>query len=168
MCLIYLFVTLFVVLLRFVSLTPNFPAKVVPVNLARVGKIITKGGAYMASTGDVKVTADVSCNCCTACFGGLGLIRQGAEGTGVIFLAASGTIAQKTLAPGEKLIIDSESLVGFQETVKLGITTTGGCCSCCCGGEGLFNTTVEGPGLIMIQSMSFEKYKKAVAPPPPQ
>ena len=35
----------------------------------------------------------------------------------------------------------------------------------CCGGEGMFNATLTGPGLIIIESMSFEKYKFAVAPP---
>jgi uncharacterized protein (AIM24 family) len=148
--------------------TPNFPAKVVPVNLAKVGKVITKKGAYMASTGDVKIIADFDCCSCACCFGGMGMVRQTAEGTGVVFLAASGTIVQKHLSHGEKLLVDTDSVVGFQETVKLGVRTAGGCCTCCCGGEGMFNTTLEGPGMVIIQSMSFEKYQLAVAPPPPQ
>ena len=36
----------------------------------------------------------------------------------------------------------------------------------CCGGEGIFNTTLTGPGLVIIQSMSFEKYRRALIPPP--
>lgn len=150
----------------FVALTPDFPAKVVPVELSRVGTLITKQGAYMGSQGEVSVTADCDCNIATCCCGGLGFIRQKASGNGLLILAASGTVVQKNLAAGEKIIIDTTSLVGYQESAKLGIQKAGGCCTMCCGGEGLFNTTVEGPGLVIIQSMSFEKYKAAVAPLP--
>ena len=35
---------------------------------------------------------------------------------------------------------------------------------CCCGGEGMYYAKMTGPGLVFIESMSFAKYKKAVAP----
>ena len=33
---------------------------------------------------------------------------------------------------------------------------------CCCGGEGMFSTTLTGPGNVYFQSMSFEKFKAAM------
>lgn len=51
----------------------------------------------MGSTGEVKVTADVDCNCCSCCCGGMGFIRQAAEGSGTVFLNAGGTVVQKVL-----------------------------------------------------------------------
>mmetsp|Transcript_20890 Transcript_20890/g.21559 ORF Transcript_20890/g.21559 Transcript_20890/m.21559 type:complete len:242 (-) Transcript_20890:186-911(-) len=149
----------------FVALTPNYPSKVIPANLSKYGRIIVKSGSYMGSTGEVKVTADCDCNCCSCCCGGMGFIRQAAEGTGTIFLNAGGTVVQKELSPGETFIVDTNSIVGFQESVKFGLQRTGGCCTMCCGGEGLFNTTLTGPGLVIIQSMSFEKYRAALVPP---
>jgi uncharacterized protein (AIM24 family) len=150
----------------FVSMTPNFPAKVVPVDLGKYGKIVTKSGAYMGSIGDVSVKVDCDFNCCTACFGGMGCTRQSAEGSGTVFLAAGGTILSKTLAVKETIVVDEASLVAFQDTAKKSLRTAGKCCSCtwCCGGEGMFVTTIEGPGVVIIQSMSFEKYKQAVVP----
>lgn len=150
----------------YVALTPNFPAKVVPIDLKDVGgKLISKSGAYMASLDDVSIKADL--DCCTAgcCCGGLGFIRQAATGTGTLFLAAGGTIVTKVLAPGEVIVVDTHSIVGYQESVKLGVRLAGGLCMCCCGGEGVFNSTLTGPGLVVLQSMSFEKYRRAVAPP---
>lgn len=49
----------------------------------------------MGSTGEVKVTADCDCNCCSCCCGGMGFIRQAAEGSGTVFLNAGGTVVQK-------------------------------------------------------------------------
>jgi uncharacterized protein (AIM24 family) len=87
------------------------------------------------------------------------------RGTGTLFLAAGGTVLTKQLAPGEVLVVDTSSVVGFQSSVKFGVRLAGGCCTICCGGEGMFNSTLTGPGLVVVQSMSFEKYKLAVAPP---
>jgi uncharacterized protein (AIM24 family) len=57
---------------------------------------------------------------------------------------ASGTVLTKTLAEGETILVDTDSVVGFQESVKMGVKSTGGCCNCCCGGEGMFNTALTG------------------------
>jgi uncharacterized protein (AIM24 family) len=151
----------------FVALTPNYPAKVVPCNLTKLGnKLIVKSGSYMGSIGKVDLAADADCNCCSCCCGGMGFVRQAVKGDGTVFLTAGGTVVQKMLQPNEQIIVDTNSVVGYQDGVGFGIKRTGGCCVCCCGGEGMFNTTLTGPGLVILQSMSFEKYKHAVAPLP--
>jgi uncharacterized protein (AIM24 family) len=81
-----------------------------------------------------------------------------------VFYTAGGTVLQKNLAAGEKIIVDAQSIVGFQESVTFGVKPTGACCSCCFAGEGLCYGTLEGPGVVMVQSMSFEKYIAVVAP----
>jgi len=150
----------------FVALTPNFPGKVVPVDLSQIGNhLIAKGGAYMAHMGKVDLVADFDCNCCKCCCGGMGFARQSIKGDGTVFLAGCGTIVMKTLEQGESLIIDTNAIVGFQSSVKLSIKKAGGCMTMCCGGEGFFNSVLQGPGLVILQSMSFEKYRAAVAPP---
>ena len=53
--------------------------------------------------------------------------------------------------------------MAWEESAKLGIRTAGGCCTCCCGGEGMFNTTLTGPGKVVFQSMSIEKFKAALS-----
>ena len=58
--------------------------------------------------------------------------------------------------------MDTDSLVAWSESAQLGIQTTGGCLTCCCAGEGLFNTTLTGPGQVFFQSMSFEKFRSAL------
>lgn len=150
----------------FVALTPSFPAKIVPVDLNTCGNhLIAKGGSYMAHLGKVDLVADFDCNCSKCCCGGMGFARQSLKGDGTVFLTGGGTIVMKVLQANESLIVDTTSIVGFQSSVKLAIKKAGGCCTMCCGGEGLFNSVLTGPGLVIIQSMSFEKYKHAVAPP---
>ena len=74
---------------------------------------------------------------------------------------------EKVLKEGESIMVDQESLVGWQDTVKLGVRTFGGvcgCCSNCCGGEGCFMAVLQGPGKIYITSMSFSKWHRTLAP----
>ena len=79
-----------------VGLTPNFPAKVIPLSLTpAAGAVRCKEGAYFASTGSVSIGYDFDFNPATCCFGGQGCVRQKVEGDGTAFLAAMGTLMTK-------------------------------------------------------------------------
>jgi uncharacterized protein (AIM24 family) len=147
------------------GITPSYPAKIIPIHLPSVGDhIVAKRGSYMASLDDVEMTCDPNCSS-AGCCGGLGLRRQNLRGKGTVFLSAGGTIVQKSLKEGEKVRVDSGSIIAYQNTVNFGISFAGNIFAMCCGGEGCFNTTVEGPGLIILQSMNFAKFVAAVTPP---
>jgi len=147
----------------YVGLTPNFPAKVIPVDLSQMGHITTRQSAFMAGIGQIDMNYDIDYNCLRCCCGGMGCVRQQLSGTGTTFLAAGGTILQKNLAPGETILVDASCLLGWQDTVEFGLQSAG-CAMMCCGGEGMFYAKMTGPGLVFLESMSFAKYKKAVAP----
>ena len=68
----------------------------------------------------------------------------------------------KELGPGEKIVVDTESVVAWSETIELSVKAAGGCCACACGGEGMFNTVLTGPGVVYFQSMSFGRFRKAL------
>lgn len=150
----------------FIGLTPNFPAKVVPVDLQVHKKLFLQKGAYFSSIGNMEVSANCDLNCCRSALGGMGCIRQQAEGTGTIFLGGGGTVVSKILTEGETFVVDEEAVLGYENTVDVGIRFAGGCCTCCFAGEGMFLTTMTGPGLILLQSMPFGKFVNAVRPPP--
>ena len=55
----------------YVGLTPNFPAKIVPVKFGsnvKSGTIIAKPGAYMSHIGDVDVGYSLDCSLSTCCW----------------------------------------------------------------------------------------------------
>ena len=94
----------------YVALTPVRPAKVLPVSLGG-RRFLAKDRAFFASLGAVEVNFDVDTNPLTCCCGGQGLIRQVIKGDGMAFIGAMGVITHKTLAPGETLLVDTNSLV---------------------------------------------------------
>ena len=143
----------------YVGLTPVRPAKVLPLNL-NGRRFLGKDRAYFASIGDVTVSYDVDTNPLTCCCGGQGLIRQVIKGEGMAFMGAMGVITTKTLAAGETLQVDTTSVVAWEDSVKFAVRRTGSFFTCCCAGEGMFNTTLEGPGLVFLQSYSHGKFKQ--------
>ena len=155
---------------QFIGFTPNFPAKVVPMPLAKGQLVRSKPGGYMAEIGDVGINVKLDCCSRTCLCGGLGCIQQSMVGNGdnlnVAFLNAGGTVMEKVLGDGEKIIIDTQSLVAWDDTVDMDVRLAGNCFAICCAGEGMFNTVMTGPGRVIIQSMSIEKFRRAIAPPP--
>lgn len=150
-----------------IGLTPPFPAKVIPVNLDKLNGLTIKNNAFLATL-DPKtdISLKIVRNVGTACFGGQGLLLNRLKGEGWVFLNAAGTVLHKQLGPGEKLIVDTNSLVAFENTCSYEIQSTGGIGMVCCGGEGFFNTAMTGPGLVIVQSMSLEKMRQAIGTRP--
>lgn len=149
-----------------IGLTPNIPAKVLPLEVDAGKSWKSKSGTYLAATGGASLGYDIDCNPCTACCAGMGCCRQKIftkDESGVGYLKAMGTLTKKTLDAGETIVMDTNSLIAWEKTTRLGVRPTGCCCFCLCSGEGCCNTTVTGPGDVYIQSLSWEKFKKSMA-----
>jgi len=156
--------------LQRIGLTPTFPAKVVPIKLEDHSKeLFIKGGSFMAGTDpDLAFSFEragrkTGGTFSKGVFGGQGLFLTKVTGQGWVFLSAAGAIYEKRLREGETIIVDQASVVAWETTVGFGYRAAGGVGMMCCGGEGLTNTTLTGPGYVVIQSMPFEKVRIMVA-----
>lgn len=152
----------------YVGLTPNYPAKIVAVkfgvNIGSGSSIVAQPGSYMTELGGVNLDYDLDCGLKTCCCAGFGACRQKISGTdgSIVFLSAGGTVVTRELKVGESIIVDSRSVLAYDDSVTLGIVSNGRFCTCCCGGEGCFSTQLEGPGTVWFQSFNFTKFQNAV------
>lgn len=153
----------------YISLTPNIPATIVPILLDQLGgSIKCKRDAFMAAINpNVKITIALlpTDSCLACCCSGMDMFMQQIVGSGWVFMQAHGTIMQKMLGPGEEIVVDTNSVVAVSGSVTVDVTVSGSCGAVCCAGEGLFNTTLKGPGLIILCSMPIEKLRKLFPPP---
>ena len=74
-----------------------------------------------------------------------------------MFLHASGTLTEMSLAPGEVLRVDTGCLVAMEQTVEYDIQMVPGIKTALFGGEGLFFATLRGPGRIWLQSLPLSR-----------
>jgi uncharacterized protein (AIM24 family) len=97
-------------------------------------------------------------------FGGEGFILQRMTGQGTVFLHCCGDIIEMTLQPGEVVKVQTGLVVGFDHSVSYDIALAGGITTALFGGEGLFVTTLTGPGKVVLQSMDIVKLVASIIP----
>jgi len=143
---------------RKVSFAAPYPGKIVPIDLLNYkGKFICQKDAFLCAAKGVSVGIEFSKKIGRGLFGGEGFIMQKLEGDGMAFVHAGGTLARKELAAGEIIRVDTGCIVGFTQTVNYDVEFVGGIKNTVFGGEGLFFATLEGPGVVYVQSLPFSR-----------
>lgn len=143
---------------RSVSFASPYPGKIIPIDLTEYrGKFICQKDAFLCAAKGVSVGIEFSKKLGRGLFGGEGFIMQKLEGDGMAFVHAGGTMAEKTLQPGETLRVDTGCIVGFTQDVDYDIEFVGGIKNSIFGGEGLFFAKLTGPGKVYIQSLPFSR-----------
>lgn len=146
-----------------VSFASPYPGKIIPMDLSQLnGKIICQKDAFLAAAKGVSVGIEFQRKLGAGFFGGEGFIMQKLEGDGMAFIHAGGTIAEKELAPGDVLRVDTGCLVAMTSSVDYDIEFVKGVKTALFGGEGLFFATLRGPGKVWIQSLPFSRLASRV------
>ncbi|MCC4231029.1 TIGR00266 family protein [Zunongwangia profunda] len=152
-----------------ISFASPYPGKIIPVDLTQFGgKFICQKDAFLCAAKGVSIGIEFSRKLGRGFFGGEGFIMQSLEGDGMAFVHAGGTMAKKELAVGEVLKVDTGCIIGFTQTVNYDIEFIGGIRNTFFGGEGLFFTTLTGPGVVYVQSLPFSRLANRVLQAAPQ
>ena len=64
------------------------------------------------------------------------------------------------LKAGETLQVDTGCIVAFDESVNYDVQFAGGIATSIFGGEGVFLATLNGPGKVIIQTMTLSKLRR--------
>lgn len=140
-----------------VAFAAPYPGKIVPLNLEESGSILCQKDAFLCAAAGIDIEIAFTKRLGAGLFGGEGFILQRLSGNGYAFAHAGGTILKRDLLAGERLRIDTGCLVALQEGMSYDIEFIGGFRNALFSGEGLFLTTIEGPGTVYLQSLPFSK-----------
>ena len=135
----------------FVAFGGTFPGKIIPLNVAG-RSFICQGSSFLCAEDDVDVDLSVQKKLTAGFFGGEGFLLQRVCGTA--FIAACGDVAEFDLQPGEVLKVSTANAVLWEDSVQYSIQRVKGAKNMLFGGEGLFLTTLQGPGKVIVQSMT--------------
>lgn len=142
----------------------SFPGRIIPVTIAPGREMILQKSAFLASESGVQLSIHFNKKAGAGFFGGEGFIMQRLSGSGVAFAEIDGELVEYDLAPGEKMVIDTGNVAGFEPTVSIDIQQVPGLKNKLLGGEGLFNTVLTGPGRIWLQTMPISSVAGAIRP----
>jgi uncharacterized protein (TIGR00266 family) len=148
----------------FVAFGGNVPGKIEAIQIRPGYEFLAQRDAFLCAENGVDMDLAFTKKLSTGLFGGEGFILQKYSGQGTVFIHACGDFVVKDLQPGETLKVDTGSLVGFESSVQYDITRAGGIKTSLFGGEGLFLTSLTGPGRVIIQSLSIGNLAGALAP----
>jgi len=146
-----------------VGLGGSVPGKIIDLDIGKGSWVVQKTG-YLGSETGVNLNMTFQKKLGSAFFGGEGLILQELTGSGIAFVAACGDFNIVDLRPGEQYKVSTANAVAWESTVSYDITSVGGAKTALFGGEGLFVTTLTGPGKIVIQSMTVGELAMSLIP----
>ncbi len=147
-----------------VALGTDFPSKILRLNVDEYGgKIVCQQGALLCCSHTIDINMEFTKTMTGGFFGGEGFILQALSGEGDVFLKAGGTLIRRDLEPGEELRISSGCLVGFSEGVEYDVQMVKGFQNVIAGGEGLFMTTLTGPGVVWLSGMPPQRMISEIA-----
>ncbi|MEQ1503283.1 MAG: TIGR00266 family protein, partial [Myxococcota bacterium] len=133
-----------------ITLAPSLPGDLVTIEIG-AGAFLLQSGAYVAS--DAGVKTDTSWGGAKGFFGGGGLLLLRVTGSGTVLVSAYGAVEERVLAAGQKYVVDTGHIVGFEESVKFALRASGGLKAAVLGGEGAV-CELTGPGRVLMQSRS--------------
>jgi uncharacterized protein (TIGR00266 family) len=139
---------------RKVAFGAAYPGKIIPVHLGDMGgTLLCQKDAFLCAAKGVSLGIAFQKKLGAGFFGGEGFILQKLEGDGLAFIHAGGAIIEKTLEAGQTLRVDTGCVVAFSSNIDFDIQYVGGVKTALFGGEGMFFTTLRGPGKIWLQSL---------------
>lgn len=141
----------------------TFPGHIIPVNVAEQS-IICQKRAFLCSTENVELVIAFQRKLGVGFFGGEGFIMQKLSGSGMAFLEIDGECVEILLAAGESLKVETGAVGMFEESVNFNIEKVKGFTNVLFGGEGLFLTTLTGPGRVWLQTMPIQSMVAEMSP----
>jgi len=146
-----------------VAFASTVPGQILPIDIAAQGGLICQKGAFLCGEDSIQLNVTFTKKLSSGLFGGEGFILEDIGGTGMVFLEIDGDIVEKQLAPGEILKVDTGNVVAFERSVEYGIETVKGLGNIFFGGEGLFLTTLKGPGRVILQTQNVAEFAGRIA-----
>jgi len=147
-----------------VALGTEFPSKIIRVTLADYGgALICQKDAFLCGTSSTGIEMEFTRSFSSGFFGGEGFVLQRLVGEGDVFIKAGGALIRRELSEGETLRLTSGALVGFAPSVEYSVQMMKGVKNMMFAGEGMFMTTLTGPGTVFLQSMPFDRVVASIA-----
>ena len=147
-----------------IAFNSSFPGEIKTVQIAPGQEMIVQKSAFLAAEDGVELSVHFQKRLGAGFFGGEGFIMQRLSGNGTAFVEIDGDLMEYNLKPGQKLIVDTGNVAGFEPSVQMDIQTVSGAKNMLFGGEGIFNTVLTGPGRVWLQTMPIYNVANAIRP----
>ena len=151
-----------------IAFAASFPGSIVAVEVTPDKPVVAQKSAFLAATAGVELSVFFQKKAMAGFFGGEGFIMQKISGSGIAFIEFDGHAVEYQLGSGEQLLVDTGNVAMVDSTCSIDVQTVRGVKNALFGGEGLFLTSVTGPGKVTLQTMPLSTFAGTISPYLPQ
>ena len=147
-----------------IAFASSFPGSIKAFEISPSNEIVLQKSAFLAAENGVSLSVFFNKKIAGGLFGGEGFIMQKLSGYGTAFAEFDGHVVKYTLAENQKIVVDTGHLAAMSASCSLDVQTVKGVKNIFFGGEGLFLTTITGPGSVWLQTMPLANVAGALMP----
>ncbi|MCI8609391.1 MAG: TIGR00266 family protein [Firmicutes bacterium] len=147
-----------------IAFASSFPGSIRAIEIAPGREVIAQKSAFLASESTVQLSTFFQKKMGAGFFGGEGFVMQKLSGQGIAFVEIDGYAVEYNLDAGECIVVDTGYLALMDSTCSLEVVTVPGVKNALFGGEGIFNTVVNGPGKVVLQTMPASAVAGSIIP----
>lgn len=136
-----------------IAFASSFPGSIKAFEISPGNEMILQKNAFLAGEAGVELSVFFNRKLGAGLFGGEGFIMQKLSGHGIAFAEFDGHVVEYELQMGQQIIVDTGHLAAMTASCSMEIKSVPGVKNMVFGGEGIFNTIINGPGRIWLQSM---------------
>ncbi len=151
-----------------IAFASSFPGSVRAFEISPSNEMIFQKSSFLAGESGINLSVFFNKKLGSGLFGGEGFILQKASGSGIVFAEFDGHVIEYELGAGQQILVDTGHLAAMTASCTMDIQRVKGLKNIFLGGEGLFITTVTGPGKVWLQTMPLANVANALLPFMPQ
>lgn len=146
-----------------VAFASSFPGSIRAYEISPGNEMIVQKSGFLASDESVELSVFFQKKLGAGLAGGEGFVMQKLSGHGTALIEIDGYAVEYELAAGQSMVIDNGYLAAMSATCTMDVQMNKGIKNMLFGGEGMFNTIVTGPGVIVLQTMPAEGFASAIS-----
>lgn len=145
-----------------VAFAPPYPGKIIELEVNDLKKWQAQKNSFLFAYGNISINISFIRKFRVGFFGGEGFVLEKFSGAGKVFINCGGMAIEKTLAQDETIQVDTGCIVAFEDSIKYDVKRIKSIKTAVFGGEGLFLSTLTGPGKIILQSMPWSRFQNVM------
>lgn len=147
-----------------IAFASSFPGSIRAFEIGPGQEMIFQKSSFLAGESGIELSVFFNKKFTSGLFGGEGFIMQRVSGRGIVFAEFDGHVVEYDLQPGQQIVVDTGYLAAMSASCTMEIRSVPGVKNMLLGGEGIFNTVVNGPGRVWLQTMPLSNVAGVLRP----
>lgn len=147
-----------------IAFASSFPGSIRAFEIGPGQEMIFQKSSFLAGEAGIELSVFFNKKFTSGLFGGEGFIMQRVSGRGTVFAEFDGHVVEYDLQPGQQIVVDTGYLAAMSATCTMEIRSVPGVKNMLLGGEGIFNTIINGPGRVWLQTMPLSNVAGVLRP----